>query len=102
MNNKSIVQLLIPFASTVVLFLLFWILSFLIWIIGYILFGFLGIEIYGFEKILEQIFEFLQVNIFEYREPSYNNVNVNTVVFWVLNVLIFIVGELWAAGEDFE
>lgn len=101
MKTKSMVQLLIPAASTVLLFILFWLLSFVIWVIGYLLVGFLEIEPGAFEDVLGRIYDFLQVNIFEYRD-GYSDVNINTVVFWIINVMLIIVGELWASTRDDE
>ena len=92
-------QLLMPFASTIVLFLLFWILSFLIWIIGYLLFRLLEIDAWGLENIMETIYDFLQVNIFEFRGYNYD-VNANMVVFWILNIIAIILGELWIISEE--
>ena len=100
MKTKSIVQLLIPAASTVGLFLVFWLLSFVIWVIGYLLFGFLKLEPGQFGDILGEIYHFLQVNIFEYRDVYNGDVNINMVVFWILNVILIIIGELWASDDD--
>jgi hypothetical protein len=102
MSQKSIFQLLIPLASTVVIFLLFWVLSFIIWIIGTILFEFFKLDFDSLNKILGVIYEFLRVNIFEYRNPQNYDVSVNTVVYWILNVITIIIGELWATNEDFD
>ena len=68
MKTKSVIQLLIPFGSTILLFIVFWLLSFIIWIIGYPLIGLLELDLGFIAKILESSFAFLQVNIFQYRE----------------------------------
>ena len=101
MKTKNMLQLLMPFASTIAIFIVFWILSFLIWIIGYLLFALLNIDAWGFENIIESIYDFLQVNIFEYRDNHYD-VNINMVVFWILNTIIIILGELWILSEDWD
>ena len=99
MKTKSILQILLPIASTVVLFILFWLLSFIILAIAIILFELFEIEPGSLEKILEVIYEFFRVNIFEYRDRYYENVNINTVVFWIINSILIIVGELWIVIE---
>ena len=99
MSTKSIFQLLIPLASTVLIFLLFWGLSLIIWIIGAILFDFFKLDFDSLNKILRVIYEFLRVNIFEYRNPQTDDVSINTVVYWILNVIAIIIGELWASDE---
>jgi len=99
MKTKSMFQLLMPFASTVVLFLVFWVLSFIIWLIGYLLFGLFEIDALGLENIMETIYDFLQVNIFEFRGYNYD-VNANMVVFWILNIIAIILGELWITSQE--
>lgn len=101
MKTKSIFQLLIPIASTVVLFIVFWLLSFIIWIFGHLTYGLFEIELGPFGRMLGTIYEFLQVNIFEYRN-IYSDVNINTVVFWIINSIIIIFAELWASDENFD
>ncbi len=101
MKTKSMLQLLVPFASTVVLFILFWILSFLIWIIGFLMFELLNFDADSIEEIMESIYYFFQVNIFEFRGP-FNHVNINMVIFWILNTIVFILAELWVSDEDFD
>jgi hypothetical protein len=90
MNSKGVFQILVPFVSTVLLFIAFWLLSFIVSLLGYFI-----IQSYPDSKyFLGNVVDFLRVNIFEYRGFS-DVVNVNMVVFWVLNVILFISGELW-------
>lgn len=103
MKPRTVAQLLIPVVSTVGLFIIFWVLSFIVLALGYILFNYLKLEARGLSKAMEAVYEFLRVNIFQYTEPTSYDANVNTVVFWIINALAFIVGEIWATNEpDFD
>lgn len=101
MKTKGIVQLSIPFASSIAIFILYYLLLSVLFILWYITFEFLGSDMIGLKKLLEAVMDFLNVNIFEYIDSSsYNKVNINTVVFWIINIITIIYLELWISKED--
>jgi len=100
MKTKGIVQLSIPFASTIALFILFYLLLSAIWILYYVIFEFSESEMLGLKKLFEVVGNFLNVNIFEYRNSADYKVNINTVAFWIINILTIIYLEFWISKED--
>lgn len=100
MKSKSLGQILIPIACTVLLWIALAILSFLLASICYLLAHspLAGDINYRVFEVLENISNFLLINIFKW-EDGLGNANKSTVFFWVINSLFIVFVELWATTE---
>lgn len=101
MNTKSLFQILIPFGCTVLLWIVLGIISLLFSLIGYLLSYALSMNVYIDNIVIEvikNITDFFYINIFKL-EDNYGNTNGNTIFFWIVNVILIIIVELWATGS---
>jgi hypothetical protein len=93
MKLKSLVQLIIPIASTILLWLILWLLGIISGYIGHV----------NHIDTMKKIGEFLMVDISTFRN-SWGGISGNTIFFWVLNITIIIIFEILitAALEEEE
>nr|WP_321375702.1 hypothetical protein [uncultured Bacteroides sp.] len=100
MKSKSLAQILIPIVCTVLLWIVLAILSFLLASVCYLLAHspLAGDINYKVFEVLENISNFLLVNIFKW-EDELGNVDKSAVFFWVINSLFIVFVELWATSE---
>ena len=83
MKLKSMLQLLIPFGSTIVLFLSFWLLGFLTFFVAILM----------NDRTSDKFADFFRVNIIEFD-------NSNTVIFWIINIILIIIAEIWITSLE--
>ncbi|RZK70989.1 MAG: hypothetical protein EOO92_20745 [Pedobacter sp.] len=81
MSEKSMYQLIIPFATTILLFIAFYVIGFIIGNIGLIIGS----------KVMQNIAEAMGINIFEMKPL--------TVIFWIIDIIAIIYLEI-AFSED--
>lgn len=93
MKLKSLIQLIIPIASTILLWLILWLIGGIIHYIGDV----------NNINTMEKIGKFLMVDISTFRN-SWGGISGNTIFFWVLNIAIIIIFEILitAALEEEE
>ena len=93
MKLKSLVQLIIPIASTILLWLILWLLGIISGYIGHV----------NHINTMKKIGEFLMVDISTFKD-SLGHISSNIIFFWILNVTIIIIFEILitAALEEEE
>lgn len=93
MKLKSLIQLIIPIASTILLWLILWLIGGIIHYIGDV----------NNINTMEKIGKFLMVDISTIRN-SWGGISGNVIFFWVLNIVIIITFEILitAALEEEE
>lgn len=87
MNSKSMAQLLIPFAATLLLFIAFFVITMILFWIGWLLSG--GRT----DHILVEIARFLGPDIFKFDRPG-------TIFFWIVDLAIIIFAEMVVTNDE--
>ena len=92
MKLKGLIQLLIPFATSIALLIVMYVLALVIGLGGILLCGIFSFE--GGMDFFEDIGKFLSINPFDFDEGG-------TILFWFIDVILIIIAEfIFTADAD--